>query len=171
MHPNPRSRRTVLIAVTLGASLALPARAADIAGPWLTEDGKGAVEIYPCGAALCGRIVWLRTPLGPDGAPLTDGRNPSPALRQRPLCGLQILGDFRPSGPNAWEDGWIYSPENGKTYHATMALQDASTLRVRGYVGIPLLGETQTWTRAPAGLGSCRTERRSETTAAAPAAS
>ena len=34
-----------------------------------------------------------------------------------------------------------------KTYKANMGLQPDGTLRLRGYVGTPMFGETQIWTR------------------------
>lgn len=117
-----------------------------VAGRWLTEDGKGVIEIYPCADKLCGKLVWLAEPIR-DGAPAVDRNNKDAAQRQRPLCGLTLLGDFRQLEANRWGDGWIYSPENGKTYRANMTL-DGDRLKLRGYIGIPLLGETQTWTRA-----------------------
>jgi len=124
-----------------------------VLGRWLSESGKGVVEIYPCADKLCGKLVWLAEPIR-DGAPAVDRDNKDAAQRQRPLCGLMMLGDFRPLETNRWGDGWIYSPENGKTYRANMTL-DGDRLKLRGYVGIPLLGETQTWTRADPKLKGC----------------
>ena len=48
---------------------------------------------------------------------------------------------------NSFEDGKIYNGENGKIYNANISLQADGTLRLRGYVGTPLFGETQVWTR------------------------
>lgn len=122
-------------------------------GRWLSASGKGVIEIYPCADKLCGKLVWLAEPIR-DGAPAVDRNNRDAAQRQRPLCGLMMLGDFRPLEANRWGDGWIYSPENGKTYRATMTLE-GDLLKLRGYIGIPLLGETQTWTRADPKLKGC----------------
>ena len=124
-----------------------------VAGRWLVEDRKGVIEIYPCADKVCGKLAWLSEP-NIDGKPKVDRNNPDEALRTRPLCGLAMLGDFRQTEPNRWGDGWIYNPENGKRYHATMTL-DGNLLKLRGYVGIPLFGETQTWTRADPKLKSC----------------
>jgi uncharacterized protein (DUF2147 family) len=132
-----------------GASAQTP----PVAGRWLTEDGKGIIEIYPCAAKVCGKLAWLSEP-DSDGKSKLDRNNPDAALRTRPLCGLTMLGDFHLTEPNHWGDGWIYNPENGKRYHATMTL-DGNLLKLRGYVGIPLFGETQTWTRADPKLKSC----------------
>ena len=126
-------------------------------GRWLTADRDSVIEIYDCGAALCGRIVWLRDPLDESGKPATDDENPNPALRNRPICGLDIMHGFKPDGAGAWDDGAIYDPNDGKTYHASMTLESAMQLRVRGYIGIPLLGASQTWMRADRSAGTCGT--------------
>src|SRR5690348_13589965 len=78
-------------------------------GRWLSESGNGVIEIYDCGAKLCGRLVWLKEPIR-DGAPAKDRNNPKPELRNRPLCGLMMLGGFTPTDSQHWGDGWIYSP-------------------------------------------------------------
>ncbi len=122
-------------------------------GRWLTEGAKAAVEIARCGARACGRIVWLADPMGPTGEPLRDRRNPDPALRDRAICGMALLGGFEREGPGRWSGGTIYSAENGKTYSANMTAED-DRLRLRGYVGLPVFGETQVWTR-DAGAARC----------------
>src|SRR5258708_145829 len=137
----------VIVAVRAGA------QPPPVLGRWLSESGKGVIEIYPCADKLCGKLVWLADPIR-DGAPAVDRDNKDAALRQRPLCGLMMLGDFRQLEAKRWGDGWIYSPENGKTYRATMTL-DGELLKLRGYIGIPLFGETQTWTRADAKQNGC----------------
>jgi uncharacterized protein (DUF2147 family) len=145
----------VLVAVLLaGSGTGASAQPEPVLGRWLSESGKGVVEIFPCADRLCGRLVWLQETIR-DGAPARDRNNPDPALRTRPECGLVMLGDFRRLEANRWGDGWIYSPENGKTYHAKLKVPDADTLDLRGYVGIPLFGETQHWKRDAAKRPSC----------------
>jgi uncharacterized protein (DUF2147 family) len=151
--------RLALFALALSATLAVIARAApadqsQVFGQWLTENKRGVIEMFPCGDKVCGRLFWMIDPLR-NGKPSLDDYNPKPELRQRPLCGMTILGDFRETEPQHWEDGWIYDPDSGKTYHATMTLESNGTLRLRGYIGIPLFGESQHWTRADGSLGKC----------------
>ena len=124
-------------------------------GVWLTEDRGGAVAIYDCGERLCGRIVWQKSSLRADGTLDIDDKNPDPTKRQQPICGLQIIGDMTASGPTTWNEGWIYDPDSGKRYHATLTLEGDDALRLRGYIGIPLLGASQLWRRAPADLPLC----------------
>jgi uncharacterized protein (DUF2147 family) len=58
--------------------------------------------------------------------------------------GLVILRDFK-FDEDEWEGGKIYDPESGKTYSCILSIQDKGTLKVRGYVGISLLGRTEIW--------------------------
>jgi uncharacterized protein (DUF2147 family) len=150
-------------AFALGAALVLPelrdAQAAgQAAGPaevgvWINHEGKGAVEIKPCGAALCGNIVWLKNPVNDQGQPLFDRRNPDETKRTRPICGLAVIGNVkRTSG--GWDEGWIYNPEEGAQFD--VALQaSGDRLTVTGYKGIKLFSKTLIWTRAPADLQRC----------------
>lgn len=117
---------------------------------WLTENKRAKVKIDQCAdkpQALCGVIVWLKEPLNEKGQEKTDVHNPDPALQNRPLMGLHMLKNFV-KGDGEWVDGEIYNPQNGKTYSCTMSVSDDGTLKVHGYVGIELLGETQYWTPA-----------------------
>jgi len=117
-------------------------------GRWLTDGGKSQVEIKKCGETLCGEIVWLKEPNNEAGEPQTDERNPDEAMRDRPILGLRLLSGFvRDGGKEAWRDGKIYNPEDGKTYSATMTLEKPDRLKVRGYVGLPLFGKSQIWSR------------------------
>ena len=136
-----------------GASAQQPA----VMGTWLTQSGLAKVRLAPCAdaasGALCGTVVGLVNPKGPDGAPVaqdaaTDYRNPDPAQRGRKVLGMPIMWGFkRTADANAFEDGKIYNGENGKVYSANVGLQPDGRLRLRGYVGTPLFGETQYWTR------------------------
>lgn len=141
------------------ALLAVPAGAqqAGVMGTWLTASGVAEIRIAPCADAasgpLCGVVVGLINPKGPDGkvvAPeaVSDYRNPNPALRSRKVIGMPLIWGFKATpDPNSFEGGQIYNGENGKIYSANISLQPDGKLRLRGYVGSPMLGETQLWTR------------------------
>ena len=139
--------------------IAMPASAqqSGVMGTWLTASGVAQVKIEPCADAkngpVCGTIVGLINPKGPDGqvvAPdaATDYRNENAALRSRKVIGMPLIWGFKKtSDPNSFEDGHIYNGENGKIYSANISLQPDGRLRLRGYAGSPLFGETQVWTR------------------------
>jgi uncharacterized protein (DUF2147 family) len=54
-------------------------------------------------------------------------------------------------GDNKYKEGFIYNPENGKDYHANLTLDGADKLKVRGYIGVSLFGETEVWIRYKCG--------------------
>lgn len=146
----------VMAAATVLATLAAYAQGPmDYAGIWYDDTGQGAVEIQPCGTSLCGRIVWLKNALDDTGRPLTDGYNPDPASRRRPICGLPVLGGVKPQVGGTWDAGWIYDPKEGKSYDVELKLRGPNQLEVTGYIGVKLLSETLLWTRAPADLKKC----------------
>ncbi|MGH7004091.1 MAG: DUF2147 domain-containing protein, partial [Alphaproteobacteria bacterium] len=136
-----------LTALLVGAGAAATEAPSPI-GRWLTKNGKSHVEIYQCGAQLCGRIVWLRDPHLRDGRTAIDLNNPDPAKRGRPILGLEFLSNFtQSSAPGVWEGGRIYNPEDGEVYRGTITAAPGGKLLLRGYVGIPLLGKSEEWHR------------------------
>jgi uncharacterized protein (DUF2147 family) len=151
------NRRIKIIVAAMGFVLAAGAAMAQ-PGPqgwWMDQSGKAGILIAACGGDLCGRIEWLKAPLDSLGKPKTDVHNHSVSLQSRPVCGLQILGNFSPATAGGWKGGWIYDPDSGKTYKSVMHLALDGTLRVRGYVGIPLFGRSEVWTRPGAPLTPC----------------
>ena len=119
-------------------------------GVWLI-DGKAAVQIFDCSGLLCGRILWLQVPRDPQGRLSRDKNNPDPALRQRRLCGLNILWGLRATGSDRWAGGWFYNPDDGKTYRVSAELRSADLIVARIYLGVPFFGETKTLLRVPHG--------------------
>jgi uncharacterized protein (DUF2147 family) len=141
----------LMLSIAAGASAAGPD---DILGVWNTEENKAKVEISKCGDKYCGRIVWLKDPLypagsreGTPGTPKIDHKNPDPALRSRPVMGLQFMHNFAHDGGNIWKGGKLYDPEKGKTYSGKITLVSPRQLDLRGYIGISLIGRTSKWTR------------------------
>lgn len=126
------------------ASIQAPSAQTTPVGFWVTEDRAWTVVIGSCADGLCGRVVGLGPSPRPDVL-RTDIQNPDPARRTATLCGLPVLGGFRPSGDEAgaWDDGWVYDPENGKTYKGAMKLEGSDTLNVRGYIMIELFGRSE----------------------------
>ena len=129
-----------------------PAASTTLTGNWITAD-KSIVQVLACGGggALCVRIATIARP----DVPRTDVSNPDASLRGRALCGLTIGTGFMPDGADKAAGGKIYDPDSGKTYSAQMQEQ-GDTLKLRGYIGTPLLGRTETWHRAAATLPACR---------------
>jgi uncharacterized protein (DUF2147 family) len=143
--------RPILFSVFLflaGLGLQAQNKADDIVGTWLTNGKDPAkIQIYRSGDKYFGKIIWLKFP-DENGKPKVDKFNPDETKRSQPIIGLPLLNGFRFNGEDEWEDGKIYDPESGKTYSCYLTFKDRNTLKVRGYVGISLLGRTEYWTRS-----------------------
>jgi uncharacterized protein (DUF2147 family) len=151
--------QSIILLVTILATVASAWAQTTIEGRWLTEEKSGVVEIYSCGdGAFCGRLLWVRIKPSDRNPHALDNRNSMPALRDRPLCGLVMMWGFRPNGENQWSDGSLYDPESGSTYRGKMTLRPDGTLSLRGYVGISLFGRSQDWTRFTHSIFRCPAE-------------
>ncbi|MGQ3052139.1 MAG: DUF2147 domain-containing protein [Roseateles sp.] len=135
------------------AALLLPSLAfaqATPVGLWKTidDDGKTAkslVRISEQGGTLVGSIDKLLDPKDPGDSKCdkcSDDR------KDKPVVGLQIIRGVKADGEGLWGGGEILDPNNGKTYRTRLKPVDSGKkLEVRGYVGAPLFGRTQTWIR------------------------
>lgn len=112
----------------------LSAQSTDPSGLWLTENGNARIRVSRCGDAYCGTIAALTQPLDRNtGQPQLDSNNPNPALARRPLVGVYLFSNMRPSGPSKWS-GHIYNAKDGKTYDSSIAVTGPTVLRVEGCV-------------------------------------
>lgn len=115
-----------------------------IRGDYWTEDREAIARIYREDGRWLGKLVWT------EDADAKDDENPDPELRDRPLRGLVFLRGFRFDGRRRWVDGEVYAPDDGKTYSGHIEMDGVQTLKLRGYVGIPLFGRTAEWERVKA---------------------
>jgi uncharacterized protein (DUF2147 family) len=119
----------------------------DIIGKWISEHGSGKIDIYKEGNEYAGKLIWLKEPLNDEGKAKTDAHNPSTDLQSRPVLGLEILKNFTFNGDGEFTEGTVYDPKSGKTYNCKMTLKSKDKLEIRGYMGISLIGKSETWTR------------------------
>ncbi|RJS92482.1 DUF2147 domain-containing protein [Salinisphaera sp. Q1T1-3] len=142
-------KRFLIASLVLGAGtlastttvMAASNQADDITGVWRTKSG-GYVQIYRDGDVYDGRIVG-----SVDGKARYDKNNPDPEKRKRRLLGVVILDHLKPEEDGAYDGGEIYDPNNGKSYSAKAKMTGPDTLDARGYIGLSLIGKTQTWHR------------------------
>ena len=152
-----RIRLVFAVGVLFGGSHSVAAAASPV-GLWYAEAGAAEVEIRPCSDGLCGKVVWLRSPIGDDGCALHDDKNPDPSARARQIVGLEILHGLKQVDKEGsqWGGGTIYDPVSGRTYSCVARLNGDERLFLRGYFGIQLLGRTTTWTRVGAEKRQCK---------------
>jgi uncharacterized protein (DUF2147 family) len=122
-------------------------------GVWKTiDDGtkkeKSLIRITESGGVLTGRLEKLLDPATPPDATCdkcTDER------KDKPVLGMTLIRNVKQSdGDKAlWDGGDILDPNNGKVYKVRLKpIDGGAKLDVRGYIGMPMLGRTQTWIRA-----------------------
>ncbi len=148
--------RSALIRCLLLPALvaAVPALAADEAAPeatpvgkWKTIDDatgkeKSIVAITEEGGQLYGHVQQLLDPEAKTTCEKCEGE-----LKDKPIVGMRILWGLKKEG-SGWSGGKILDPKNGKTYKCSLSVKDGGKkLDVRGFIGISLLGRTQTWVR------------------------
>ena len=137
-------KKFALPMVALGL-FAMPAAAsaADITGMWATGSEGGRVEIYRCGAALCGKVVDAARLRGnPD---LRDVRNSDARQRGRRIKGLVVLKGFT-GGPAEWTGGAVYDPETGDgASRGYLKLLANGKLELKGCVAF--ICRTKIWTK------------------------
>ncbi|KQC01765.1 DUF2147 domain-containing protein [Pedobacter sp. Hv1] len=119
----------------------------DVLGKWVNPSGEGQIEIYKKGDKYFGKLAWIKEPNDEKGKPKTDLKNPNADLRSKPILGLEILKDFV-FEDGKWTDGTIYDPKTGKTYSCNLNIKNDGQLNIRGYVGISLIGRSESWKRA-----------------------
>ena len=62
------------------------------------------------------------------------------------IVGMKIITKLKKTKKNKWENGEILDPNNGKVYSCKMWIENGK-LKLRGFIGVSLLGRTQTWIR------------------------
>jgi uncharacterized protein (DUF2147 family) len=119
-------------------------------GWWKTIDdktgkAKSIVHIEKAGDALTGAVEKLFRQPDEEQHPVC--RECAGDRKDKPIEGMTILWGMRPAKAG-WENGSVLDPNNGKIYRCKLALSpDGQSLTVRGYLGISLLGRSQTWKR------------------------
>jgi uncharacterized protein (DUF2147 family) len=138
------------LALVLAAATLQVAAQTTPAGLWRTIDDqtqreRSQVRIVEQDGVFSGRIVAIADPARQDARcdQCTDAR------RGQPVLGMTIVEGVRRDGEQpVWAGGTILDPNDGRSYRVRMTLRDEGrTMEVRGFVGMPLLGRTQTWIR------------------------
>ena len=146
--------RSQHLAAALGLTFfaALAHAQATPAGLWKSIDDetkkeKSLIRISEADGVLTGKLEKL---LDPATKPDAVCDKCSDDRKDKPLVGMVLVKGVKQSESDKalWDGGEILDPNNGKTYKVRMTPQDGGkTLAVRGYIGAPLLGRTQTWVR------------------------
>jgi len=111
-----------------------------IVGEWWTEKKDGRVRfVKQSDGTYRGIVTW-------GARPQKDRFNKNKKLRDRAIVGIVVMWHLVYSD-GEYDDGYVYNPEDGGTYRVKAWMTGSGSLKLRGYAGISLLGQTQTWTR------------------------
>jgi uncharacterized protein (DUF2147 family) len=141
-----------LVAAMLMVMLA-GAAAADTSSPvgvWKTIDDKtkkerSIIRVTEVNGEFQGVVEKIFDQPGDDPAHLC--KDCKGDRKDKPIIGMTILWGLKKQG-DGWGGGEILDPKNGKIYRCKMSLAaDGKSLNVRGFIGISLIGRTQTWLR------------------------
>lgn len=143
-------KHAALAGVLLASAVTAMAQAESPVGTWQTIDDhtgqpKALVQITQDGSgSLNGKVI---KGLGANDQPDRRCTACTDARKDQLILGMTIISDMKKDG-DAWDHGQILDPENGKLYKCKMHLEDGGNkLVVRGYIGVSLLGRSQTWVR------------------------
>lgn len=120
------------------------------AGLWKNIDDetgkpKALIRISENNGVLTGQIEKLFRDANEDQNPKCDKCDG--ARKDQPIIGMTILSNLKKDG-DEYAGGEILDPNNGKVYKSKLHLVDGGKkLSVRGYIGVPMLGRSQTWVR------------------------
>jgi uncharacterized protein (DUF2147 family) len=146
-----RTIATVMLAWALLAGASAAADTSTPAGVWRSIDDKtgkerSVVRIEEVNGTYEGRVEKLLN-RQPDDDPDGLCRKCEGARKDKPVVGMTILWGLQKDGEQ-YTGGEILDPKNGKVYRAKMKLLDGGRkLEVRGFIGVSLLGRSQTWVR------------------------
>ena len=140
------------VAFVLATASILAMAQATPAGLWKTidDDGKtekSTVRIVNIGGVLSGKVEHITDPAKADEkcVKCDDDR------KDKPIVGMTIISGAKqdPEESNKWVGGQILDPAKGSSYKLILTVTDGGKkLDVRGYIGSPMFGRTQTWIRA-----------------------
>ena len=142
--------KKILITLALVAAAGSVLAQSTPVGLWKTIDDetkaeKSQVRISDAGGVLTGKIEKIADTTKQDAKceKCTDER------KDKPVLGMVIIRNAKADADKAhWDGGDILDPNNGKVYKLRLKpIDGGKKLEVRGFIGMALLGRTQTWVR------------------------
>lgn len=108
-----------------------------------TNEIESVIEVYQKDNKAYAKIIEITDPERKDATCIKcKGKR-----KNQKILGMDILTGLK-KDDDEWSGGKILDPKNGKEYKCYIKLKDPNTLKLRGYIGISLIGRTAIWKRA-----------------------
>lgn len=140
-------KKNILFSLVVFFAMISNAQSQNVLGKWKTVDdetgeAKSIVEVYEKGGKVYGKVVEiLRAEHKKDVCVKCEG-----AEKNKPILGMIIISGLKKEDAE-YNGGTVLDPENGKKYKCYITLESADKLKLRGYIGLSIMGRTQYWTR------------------------
>jgi uncharacterized protein (DUF2147 family) len=140
-------KKSIVFGLVVFFSVIVNAQSQTVLGKWKTVDdetgqAKSIIEIYEKSGKIYGKVVEiLSTDHKKDVCTKCDDSD-----KNKPILGLVIIVGLTKDG-SEYNGGTILDPENGKKYKCYIALESSDKLKLRGYIGLSIMGRTQYWYR------------------------
>lgn len=141
--------------VLLGVGVFTQVKAASpLVGYWKSVDDRtgealSLIEIKKLQDGTYGGFIIHRYAVNGVPALTYCTKCPEP-YKNKPIVGMQLLSGFieDPKKPNTFINGKVLEAKSGKIFEGKgQLIADGRRLRLRGYVGISMLGRTQVWVK------------------------
>lgn len=140
-------KKSIVFGLVVFFSIIFNAQCQTVLGKWKTIDdesgeAKSIVEVYEKSGKIYAKVVEiLRAEHKKDICSKCDGTD-----KNKPILGMVIMNGLEKDGEE-YNGGTILDPQNGKKYKCYITLESPDKLKLRGYIGISIVGRTQYWTR------------------------
>ena len=124
-----------LAAIAVAASAVPAAANTPVAGLWRNPKNTVHVQLQPCGATMCGTVVWA--------APKAQAKARKAGQK---LVGAQLFREFKPIAPNRWQ-GKVFVPDLNRTFSGTITATGPSRVVGKGCLIGGFFCKEQTWVK------------------------
>ncbi len=160
-----------ILPVQIAPVQVLPVQVSPIDGQWLTPAKDAVIEIAACVGqpTRCARLVWIKPAAGKPNEILRDVNNPNAELKNRELCGLEIITGLKPVAAGSYDGAVLYDPEGGQTVTGAVK-RVGPNVKITGYLASfgPMLSESQVLTPVGKNFTPCVGSARATDVPAAP---
>ena len=140
-------KKSIVFSLVVFFAMIFNAQSQTVLGKWKTIDdetgqAKSIVEVYEKSGKIYGKVVEiLRAEHKKDVCSKCVG-----ADKNKPILGMIIINGLE-KDDSEYNGGTVLDPENGKKYKCYITLESPDKLKLRGYIGLSIMGRTQYWTR------------------------